>query len=91
MTLSKDAIFTHLKTILEEQFEVPSDAIHQDAQLYEDLDIDSIDAVNLLIELKPLTKTKVSIENFHEVRTVGDVVDAVHDFLQQQADSQPSA
>lgn len=81
MTSTKEEIYTFLSGVLNEQFEVDESSVHYDALLYDDLDIDSIDAINLVIELKQFTKTKINIENFHEIRTVGDIVNAVHSFL----------
>jgi len=57
-------------------FELPPERIVDGARLYEDLDIDSIDAVNLVIELRRLSGRQIGAERFRDVRTVGDV-DAV--------------
>ncbi len=84
-TLSRDEIFSRIQALLEEQFEVGAAQITPDAKLYDDLDIDSIDAVNLIIELKTITIKKLSLEDFKEVRTVSDVVDAVERVLQEQS------
>jgi acyl carrier protein len=76
--LSRDEIYETLKTYLEEMFEVPLEKISLEARLYEDLDIDSIDAVDLVVRLQELTSRKLNPEEFKSVRTVGDVVDRVH-------------
>tara|TARA_Y100000588_G_scaffold358348_1_gene416408 strand:+ start:868 stop:1134 length:267 start_codon:yes stop_codon:yes gene_type:complete len=78
---SKDEIFDRIKVIFIENFDIDGDDIVIDAKLYDDLDIDSIDAVDLMVELKKDTGKKLDPESFKEVRTVGDVVDAVHDLL----------
>ena len=62
---------------LSDLFEVDPEAISESALLYEDLDIDSIDAVDLIIELKSYTGKNVDPEDFSSVRTVGDVVNIV--------------
>lgn len=87
MSYTKDDILQRITEILAEQFEVTPESVKSQARLYEDLDIDSIDAVNLIIELNALTGKKLSIERFHRVRTIGDVVDAVHEFLEQDRDA----
>ena len=51
------------------------------AKLGEDLDIDSIDAVDLIVQLKPLVGKRLEPEAFKSVRTVADVVDALHKLL----------
>ena len=82
--LSKDEIFTKLKHILLEQFEIDPGQIQLESNLYEDLDIDSIDAVNLMIEIKSITQRKMALEEFNAVKTVGDVVDTVEKVLREQ-------
>ena len=78
---SRDEIYQKLKTYLEEMFEVPPEKVSLEARLKEDLDLDSIDAVDLVVRLQELTSRKLSPEEFKSVRTVGDVVDRVHALL----------
>ncbi|MGB9429044.1 MAG: acyl carrier protein [Gammaproteobacteria bacterium] len=66
-------VFQTLKDTLVEQFELDPAKITPDARLYEDLDLDSIDAVDMVIRLQEITGRKVSPEDFKGVRTVGDV------------------
>lgn len=87
MTYTKEEIFRRVSDLLVEQFEVDAAAIAPAARLREDLDIDSIDAVNLIIELKPFTGQKLAIESFHEVKTLGDVVEAVYQVVVKQQSS----
>jgi len=79
--LSRDEIHQELKTYLEEMFEIPPKKVSLEARLNEDLDLDSIDAVDLVVRLQELTSRKLSPEEFRSVRTVGDVVDRVHALL----------
>jgi acyl carrier protein len=81
-TLSKEEIFDWIRNALNEHFEIPAERVTLEAHLYQDLDIDSIDAVDLLIKLKQLTGQPISPDIFKQVRTVGDVVDAVHAHMQ---------
>ncbi len=74
---SREEILQQLAGILEEMFEVPADTIVLSAELYDDLDIDSIDAVDLLAKLKELTGMQIDPEQFKAVRTVDDVVTAI--------------
>lgn len=80
---TKDEIFFHIKQIFIENFDLEDGDIVSDARLYEDLDIDSIDAVDLMVALKKKTGKKLDPDAFKQVRTVGDVVDAVHSLLTQ--------
>ncbi|MBS0537585.1 MAG: acyl carrier protein [Proteobacteria bacterium] len=79
--LSKDEVYDRLAQRLTEMFEVPSEKIRPDARLYEDLDLDSIDAVDLIVKLQDLTGKRVSPQDFKSVRTVSDVVDKVRALL----------
>jgi acyl carrier protein len=83
--MSRDEIYEKLKEFLVELFEISPDAISRDAQLVDDLDLDSIDAVDLILKLQEFTGRKVSAEQFRSVRTVGDVIDQVHELLGQAA------
>jgi acyl carrier protein len=74
-------IETKVREILVDLFELDPADITLDAQLYQDLDIDSIDAVDLVVELKKMTGKKIKPEDFKSVRTVSDIVDAVHELL----------
>ncbi len=75
---SKEDIFTRIGELLEAQFEVEAANITLEARLYDDLDIDSIDAIDLMIELKEFTVTKIKPEDFKDVETLSDVVDVVY-------------
>ena len=70
---SKEDIFETLKSTLVEQFELDPAKITPEARLYEDLDLDSIDAVDMIIKVQELTGCKVSPEDFKGVQSVGDV------------------
>ena len=73
---SQTDIFSTLQGLFEELFEIEPQKVTPDARLYEDLDIDSIDAVDLLVRLKEVTGKSVEPEQFKSVRTVQDIVDA---------------
>jgi len=74
---SRTEVSQQITTILAELFEVDPESISDNSLLYEDLDIDSIDAVDLIVELKSYTGKNVDPEDFNSVRTVGDVVNIV--------------
>ena len=80
---TKEEIYQKLSDILQELFEVELEDVSPGANLYEDLDIDSIDAVDMIVKLKELTGKKLQPSDFKQVRTVQDVVDAVFNLLQE--------
>jgi acyl carrier protein len=74
-------ILERLRTILAETFEVDPARVTPDARLFDELDLDSIDAVDLAIKLQELTGKRIRPEQFKNIRTVGDVIGAVRDLL----------
>jgi acyl carrier protein len=79
--MTRDEIFAKLTEYLNEVFEVPPEKITRDARLFEDLDLDSIDAVDLIVKVQELTGRKIKPDRFKSVRTVGDIVDQVHELF----------
>jgi acyl carrier protein len=75
---TKDEVLGQIQAALVELFELEPGRITPEARLSEDLEIDSIDAVDLIDRLRRQTGRKISAEEFRTVRTVGDLVDAVH-------------
>ena len=76
--MDNEELYARIKSILVDQFEVEEAAVSLDANLYEELEIDSIDAVDLLVQLKELTGKKISPDVFKDVRTIRDVLDALN-------------
>jgi len=79
--MNKDDILQKLKDILEELFEVDPASVTLETRIFEELDIDSIDAVDLVIKLKEFTGKKIQPEQFKNVRTINDVVELVSELL----------
>ena len=83
--MTKDELFARISAILQDTFEIDPARITPAANLYGDLDIDSIDAVDLIVQLKPLLGGKLQPEAFKAVRTVQDVVDVLHGLIRDAA------
>lgn len=79
--MTKEDIYDHVCQVLMQTFCIPADQLAWDAKLYEELDIDSIDAVDLIVKLKPLVGKRLDANAFKSVRTLGDVVDAIHQMM----------
>ncbi|MBU0537267.1 MAG: acyl carrier protein [Gammaproteobacteria bacterium] len=78
---SRADIYQHIVKVMSELFEIAPEKLTEDAELYDELDIDSIDAVDLIVELKNFTGKKIAPDDFKSVRTVGDIVNAVEELL----------
>lgn len=72
--MDKEKNIKILQTILQEMFEVEPNDVKPEALLYDDLDIDSIDAVDLIAKLSEITGVDVEPEQFKSVATIGDVI-----------------
>ena len=83
--MDKQQILDRITVILQESFGIAGERVLPAARLGEDLDIDSIDAVDLIVQLKPLLGRNLQPEAFKAVRTVQDIVDVVHGLLPGQA------
>ncbi len=83
--MTKDQLFLKCVEILHETFDIPEEKIKPESRLYEELDIDSIDAVDLIVRMKPMVGKRLQPEAFKAVRTVQDVVDALHMLIHSDA------
>lgn len=83
--MTREQIFAHLAQVLQQTFDIDPARITPAARLYDDLDIDSIDAVDLMVKLRSLTERRLQPEAFRSVRTIGDVVEALYAHLSEKA------
>ncbi len=79
--LTEDEIYVRLKAVFMDAFEIEESRITPQANLFQDLDLDSIDAVDLAIKLQEMTGKRIKPEEFKSVRTVSDVIAAVQRLL----------
>ena len=75
---NRDDILQLIRDIMQEMFEIEADEVTLEARLYEDLDFDSIDAVDMIVKLKEMTGKALKPEDFKNARTINDVVEAVY-------------
>ncbi|MEG4682139.1 acyl carrier protein [Enterobacter cloacae] len=80
----QETIYQEVSALLIKLFELDPELITPQARLYEDLDLDSIDAVDMVVNLQKKTGHKIKSETFKAVRTVQDIVDVVEQ-LQRDA------
>jgi acyl carrier protein len=79
---SQDEILSLLRELIAEMFEIPAESVTSESSLAQDLDIDSIDAVDLMVKLREITGRRMQPEDFRSARTVGDVVETIHRLYQ---------
>ena len=81
--MTKEEIFDKLKAILSKEFEIEEDKITPTAKLADDLELDSIDSIDLIVKMKDFIPGKVDPAIFKTVKTMQDVVDAWYPYTQQ--------
>ncbi|MWN04789.1 acyl carrier protein [Gilliamella sp. Pas-s95] len=79
--MDKKQVFEQVQSALVQLFELPAESIKPESKLFEELDLDSIDAVDLVVHLQKKIGKKVDPETFKSVRTVQDVVEAVYNLI----------
>ena len=79
--MTNEQILEQLKGILADAFEIQPERVTLSAHLFNELDLDSIDAVDLAIKLQEMTGKRIKPDDFKTVRTVGDVVNTVQALL----------
>ncbi len=75
-------ILRWVRQTLHQQFRLDPRTVTPEANLFTDLGLDSIDAVELAIQLQQYTHKRMKAEDFKQVRTIQDVVDTLHKMLQ---------
>jgi acyl carrier protein len=84
-SMSQDALYAWVVDLLAEMFELDKAELTPESNLYADLDIDSIDAVDFAVKLKQLTGKRLPPDVFKTIRTIGDVVAALDSLVEEQA------
>ncbi|MBE6414664.1 MAG: acyl carrier protein [Verrucomicrobiaceae bacterium] len=80
---TREEISNFIKDILAEEFECERESINDSTNLFTELDLDSIDAVDLVVRLQQQTKKRVNPEDFKKIRTFGEVVDVVEKLVNE--------
>lgn len=81
--ISDEEILEKLREVLRDTFEIDPSRVTASAHLFTDLELDSIDAVDLAIQVQEMTGMRIRPEDFKSVRTVGDVIATVHTLLRR--------
>lgn len=76
--MTQQEIFSQIQQMLASLFEIEPSEIKPESKLFEELELDSIDAIDLVVKLQKTIGKKIMPEEFKNVRTVQDVVDVVY-------------
>jgi acyl carrier protein len=76
--LTKDQVLSELRATMKSEFDIPPEQVQLETRLVEDLDLDSIDLVDLAVTIEESTGLKLREEELESVRTMQDAVDVIH-------------
>ncbi len=82
--MDKQQVFDRIAEVLVSEFEIDRAKLVPEAKLFEDLDLDSIDAVDLVVRIQSETGIKVKAEDFKSIRTLGDVAEVIARLISEQ-------
>jgi len=80
---TQEEIYKTVREILVHDFECDEKALVPEVKLFEDLDLDSIDAVDLVVRLQKIINKKVNPEDFKQIRTLQDVVTIIEKIVNE--------
>ncbi len=86
-----DPIFEQVIDVLVDSFDLPRDKIRRESRLYEELDLDSLDAIDLAVQLKQLTGIRLREEDLQHIRTVEDVIQIIVSSREKNPTGAPQA
>jgi acyl carrier protein len=78
VSASREEILGHVRDAMRELFQLDAEKIQLDTKIVDDLDLDSIDAIELAVRMEALTGQRFDPESVREIRTIGDIVEILH-------------
>lgn len=85
MSMTREEIYDRIRTTLIENFEIAPERVTIDSHLMDDLELDSIDAIDMAVRIQKMTNVRVEEEDLRKLRTVRDTVDLVARLVGEQA------
>jgi len=82
--MERDQILVQIREYMSQLFDIDRAAVRAEASLSDDLDLDSIDAIDLVVKLQELIGRKIKAEEFQTVRTVGDIVERIYEITRPE-------
>ena len=73
--MTREEIHQKVVEILADSFELEPETIKPESTLYEELDLDSIDAVDIFVQMRDITGRRPDPEKAKLIRTVAELVD----------------
>jgi acyl carrier protein len=83
--MTRQEVELKTREMMAEMFELPIEQLKPETKLFEELNLDSIDAVDMVVKVQEITGRRVEQADLRRVRTVNDVVDMVEHYLKSVA------
>jgi len=74
---TQEEVYSKIKSVLMDEFEVEEDDISMEVNLFTDLELDSLDAIDLMVTLDKELGIEIKTEEMQDMRTIQDVCDFV--------------
>ena len=81
MPMNEEEIFIELKKVLMDEFEVDEEKITPNASFYEDLELDSLDAIDLIVTMNNVYNIDVDNKSMEEILTIQQLIDTVKKYI----------
>ena len=81
--MDKQKLIDEINQVMVEGFELDLSQLTPEARIVDDLELDSLDAIDMLVFLEDKIKVKVDVEKFRTVKTLEDVYTIVHEVVSQ--------
>ncbi|MBN2040519.1 MAG: acyl carrier protein [Spirochaetes bacterium] len=75
--MNSDEVYSLIKEYLVNDFEIPESKISRNSNLFDDLELDSIDALDMIATLESKINLKIDEEQLKKIITVDDIVNYV--------------
>lgn len=75
--MTREDVIARLKEILQESFDIDPNTVTADSNIVTDLDLDSIDAIDMVAQVQRELNCRLTAEDFKAVRTIGDIADVI--------------
>jgi acyl carrier protein len=75
--MTRDEIMTRVRDLFAKHFDIDPARITPEARLFQDLDLDSVDAIDMAVELQAWTGRRLPEESLRSIRTIADVVSTI--------------
>jgi len=82
--MDKEEILYKVEDVIVDLLAIDRALIKPETKLFEDLDFDSIDAIELILQLEEKYDEKISADKLKSARTIQDVVDCLYELLRQE-------